>query len=224
MSFKLVGQYDSPYTRRVAISLTVLGFSFSQIPLSLFADFEDMKAINPLVRIPSLILPDGEVLIDSGAILDYLDEQVGPDKALIPPSGKERRMALKIIAIATGAIDKAMAINYERNQRPANKQYAPWTERLTTQLQGALSALEALPQTPWLSGDRLSQTDITTAAMIGYIKLYTPHLFDRKLYPQLNIHALNCEALPAFKSCLPHPDNIGGNLKSARQAIDRLAC
>jgi glutathione S-transferase len=102
----LVGQYDSPYVRRVAISLRVLGFAYEHDTRSVFTDFDAMREINPLGRIPSLMLDDGEVLIDSAAILDWLDQSVGPERALIPPAGPERRRALRLIALATGAIDK----------------------------------------------------------------------------------------------------------------------
>ncbi len=219
---QLVGQYDSPYTRRVAISLYLLGIEFEQLPLSLFSDFDEMKALNPLVRIPSLILNENEVLIDSAAILDYLDEQAGPQKALIPPRGEGRRKALKIIAIATGAIDKAMAINYERNQRPNDKFYEPWVERLTTQLASALTSLNALEQTPWLLGVSISPADITTASMIGYIRLYAPDLIRSGQYTNLEIIAAKCEDEPAFKACLPRPENIGDDLQTAKEAIQRL--
>ena len=219
---KLVGQYDSPYTRRVAVSLTLLGLQFEQLPLSLFADFAKMQAINPLVRIPSLILEDGEILIDSGAILDWIDESVGADKALIPTHGVPRRQALKILAIATGAIDKAMAINYERTQRPADKIHMPWVERLTAQLKNALKALDDLPLNPWFIGDKISQPDITTTAMIGYIKLYAPDLFGQNIYPNLEKLTRQCEALPAFKTCRPTPENLGGDIDMAKAAIKRL--
>src|SRR4051794_10587087 len=66
----LVGQYDSPYVRRVAVSLRVLGFAYEHDTRSVFADFDAMRRINPLGRIPSLVLPDGRALIDSAAILD----------------------------------------------------------------------------------------------------------------------------------------------------------
>jgi glutathione S-transferase len=98
----LVGQYDSPYVRRVAVSLRVLGFAYEHDRRSVFADFDAMRAVNPLGRIPSLILDDGEVLIDSAAILDWLDQSVGPECALILPAGAGRRRALKLIALATG--------------------------------------------------------------------------------------------------------------------------
>ncbi|MBC7973376.1 MAG: glutathione S-transferase family protein, partial [Myxococcales bacterium] len=137
----LVGQYDSPYVRRVAISLHLLELPFTRNPISVFGDADAMREINPLGRIPSLVLEDGEVLIDSAAILDYLDEQVGPARALLPVSGEPRRHALQIIAIATGAIDKAGAIAYERMLRPLDKQHAPWLERCAVQLASALAAL-----------------------------------------------------------------------------------
>ena len=82
----LVGQYDSPFVRRVAVSLRVLGFAYEHDTRSVFGDFDSMRKTNPLGRIPSLVLDTGEVLIDSGAILDWLDQQVGPGRALVPPA------------------------------------------------------------------------------------------------------------------------------------------
>src|SRR5678815_1209188 len=136
----LVGQYDSPYVRRVAISLHLLQLPFARNPISVFGDAEAMRAINPLGRIPSLVLDDGEVVIDSAAILDHIDELVGPRRALLPASGAPRRAALRVIALASGAIDKAGAIVYDRSLRPPDKQHAPWQERCAVQLASALAA------------------------------------------------------------------------------------
>src|SRR6516164_11438381 len=111
----LVGQYDSPFVRRVAISLGVLGLACEHDTRSVFSDFDAMRRINPLGRIPSLVLDGGEILIDSAAILDHIDETVGPDRALVPRSGAARRAALRRIALATGVIDKAGGgVVYER--------------------------------------------------------------------------------------------------------------
>src|SRR5215472_4738324 len=96
----LVGQYDSPFVRRVAISLGVLGLACERDTRSVFSDFDAMRRINPLGRIPSLVLDGGEVLIDSAAILDWLDETAGPARALLPRAGPERRRALRLIALA----------------------------------------------------------------------------------------------------------------------------
>src|SRR5271165_5447312 len=98
----LVGQYDSPFVRRVAISLRVLGFDYEHDTRSIFGDFDAIRQINPLGRIPFLVRDDGEVLVESAAILDWLDQQVGPERALIPQSGAERMRALQLIAFACG--------------------------------------------------------------------------------------------------------------------------
>jgi glutathione S-transferase len=195
---QLVGQYDSPYVRRVAISLHLLELPFERNTLSVFGDAGAMGRINPLVRVPSLVLDDGEVLVDSHAILDHIDETVGPERALLPRAGAERRRALGIIAHATGAIDKAGAVAYERLLRPADKVHQPWIERCQGQLAGALAVLEALPQLPWLLGARLMQPDITVGALLGYMRLRVPDALPAGRYPALERLSAACEALPAF--------------------------
>jgi len=203
---QLVGQYDSPYVRRVAISLTLLGLPFERNTISVFADADEMRRINPLGRIPSLILDDGEVLLDSAAILDHIDETVGSELALMPARGAERRRALRIVALATGAIDKAGAIVYERTLRPADKIYPAWIERCGGQLAGALDALEALARSPWLMGGRLMQPDITVAVMLGYLRLRVADALPAGRYPGLERLCDTCEDLPAFLATRPTPD------------------
>src|SRR3546814_18599784 len=105
----LVGQYDSPFVRRVGVSLRVLGFDYEHARRSEFGDFDSLRETNPLGRIPSLMLEDGTVLIDSAAILAWLDETVGPERALIHLPGPERRRPLQLTALAPGAVQKAGA-------------------------------------------------------------------------------------------------------------------
>src|SRR5262245_16222641 len=150
----LVGQYDSPYTRRVAVSLGLLGFEFEHDTRSVFADFHSMRTTNPLGRVPSLILADGTTLIDSIAILDWLDQQVGPERALLPVSGLARQEALQRIALATGTIDKVMGAAYERFVRPEHHRWADWVERCRTQAEGGLGALAGQV---WPADVRLNQ-------------------------------------------------------------------
>src|SRR5215472_12954453 len=121
-----------------------------------------MRKVNPLGRIPSLVLDGGETLIDSAAILDWLDETAGPERALLPRSGAERRRALRFIAFATGAIDKAGAATYERVVRPAALRWPDWIARCRTQAAGAI---EALGREIWPATGRLGQAEITTACM-----------------------------------------------------------
>jgi glutathione S-transferase len=116
---KLVGRYDSPFVRRVGASLHVLAVPFELLPLSPFSQAAELRRIVPIGRMPILVLDSGDTLIESTAILDYLDELVGTSRALLPSSGPERRKSLRILASATAACEKAIAINYERRRPPA---------------------------------------------------------------------------------------------------------
>ena len=196
----LVGQYDSPYVRRVAISLRLLGFSYEHDTRSVFADFEAMRRINPLGRIPSLILPGGETLIDSTAILDWLDETVGPERALTPSKGSARRAALRLTALATGAIDKLGMTIYERLIRPAAYRWPDWIERCRTHGEGALAALAA---EPWPAEARTDQAQITTVCLVRHLRLADPSLFPPGRYPTLEALSARCEAMPEFKATFP---------------------
>jgi glutathione S-transferase len=196
----LVGQYDSPYARRVAVSLRVLGFAYEHDTRSVFADFDAMREVNPLGRIPSLVLDEGEVLIDSAAILDWLDQTVGPARALVPPDGPERRRALRKIALATGAIDKIGAAAYERLIRPAALRWPDWTLRCLTQGTGAIAALAA---EPWPEDAPLDQAQITTACMLRYVQLADPSILSPGRFPTLDALSARCEALPAFQATWP---------------------
>jgi glutathione S-transferase len=136
----LIGQYDSPYVRRVAVALQIYGLTYDHRPWSTFADAERVGEYNPLRRVPTLLLDGGEVLIESSAILDHLDELAGPAAALIPRQGPERRTALKICALATGLCDKMVGLIYERVMHEAAS--AQWVARCESQVCSVLDALE----------------------------------------------------------------------------------
>ena len=196
----LIGQYDSPFVRRVAISLRVLGFAYEHDTRSVFADFDAMRRVNPLGRIPSLVLDDGEVLIDSAAILDWLDQSAGPERALIPVAATERRQVLRRMALATGVIDKAGAAAYERLIRPAAYRWPEWIERCLTQATGALEALAA---EQWPASARLDQAEITAACMLRYLQIAVPDVLPAKRYPSLDALSARCEARPEFSATCP---------------------
>jgi glutathione S-transferase len=194
----LIGQYDSPFVRRVAIALRLYGLPFEHRPWSTFGDADKLAAYNPLRRVPTLVLDGGEVLIESGAILDYLDETAGPDKAMIPPRGEARRRQLHTIALATGLADKAVSLAYEGVLR---KQQLPlWVERCEAQIGGVLAVLEqqrAAVAAPYWFGDRIGHADIAVACALRFAGEAHPALFDAR-YPALQAHAARCEALPVF--------------------------
>jgi glutathione S-transferase len=204
----LVGQYDSPYVRRVAVTLHLYSMPFTRNPISVFSDAEEMGRINPLVRIPSLILDDEEVLVDSAAIIDHLDETMGPAMALTPRSGKERRRVLQATAVATGAIDKAGAVVYERHFHEEEHRNAQWIARCKHQLASALGWLEAQLKGEWLMGTKMTQGDIATACMVGYLKLRLPEALREAEYPELERHSMTSEKMDAFVASRPRPDEV----------------
>jgi len=206
----LVGQYDSPFVRRVAISLRVLGFSYEHDTRSVFGDFEAMRTINPLGRIPSLILPSGETLIDSTAILDWLDETVGPERALLPHASAERRRALRLIALATGTQDKIGAVGFERTMRPAPYRWPDWIDRCRIQGSGGLAALDA---EAWPPDAPLDQAQITTACVFRWAQLGAPDLVPPGRYPRLDALSARLEARPEFQATNPGEWRVpsGGN-------------
>jgi glutathione S-transferase len=191
----LVGQYDSPYVRRVAISLKILGFAYEHDTRSVFGDFQSMLKTNPLGRIPTLIRDDGSSLVDSAAILDWLDEKAGPERALIPPSGAAREEALQRIALATGTVDKIGAANYERLIRPSAYRWPEWTERLLTQCHGGLEALNARD---W-PASRVDQAQITTGCMLFYIRVTDPAAMPNGRYPALDALAARLGTMAEFR-------------------------
>jgi glutathione S-transferase len=180
-----------------------------------------MRAFNPLVRVPVLVLDDGECLIDSAAILDHLDERAGPERALLPAAGKARRDALQIVALATGLGDKTIAIAYER-RKGADKVDEGWIARCRGQQEGALGALEARYAGIGADPGRLMQPEITVAAMLGYVRLRQPGTLPTGRYPALEALSARAEADAAFIACRPSLEEIGGPPEEAGQALLRL--
>ncbi len=196
---KLVGRYDSPYVRRVGVALHVLGVPFEHVSLSPFSQAAEFRQIAPVGRMPALVLDDGETLIESAAILDYLDEEVGGGRALTPRGGPDRRKCLRILASATAACDKAIAINYER-RRPAELIHAGWITRCRTQLDAALCELENF-RIELRNEQPLKQIEITTACAFAYIRRVEPEAVADRQYSRLEQLSVACEAREEFKAC-----------------------
>ena len=200
MTLILIGQYDSPFVRRVALAMRFYGMPFDHKPWSTFGDGSKIAIYNPLMRVPTLVLDDGEVLIESNAILDYLDETAGPSRAMIPESGHARREALKVCALATGLGDKAVALVYEKVLH--QNESARWIERCRSQIDGVLERLEedrAERKHAFWFGERIGHADIAVACVLRFTREAHAGLFDDAKYPALAKHADMCEALPPFQ-------------------------
>lgn len=196
----LIGQYDSPFVRRVAIAMTLYRMPFEHRPWSTFGDGERIAPFNPLRRVPTLVLDDGAVLIESATILDWLDEQAGAG-ALIAKSGPARRMSLQAIALAMGFSDKCVALFYET---ALHAQTSPvWLKRLETQIGAVLdrlNALRAAAATPWLGGDTLGHEDIALGCAIRHAREAHGKAIDWSGRPALVRHSEACEDLDVFRT------------------------
>lgn len=199
---QLIGMLDSPYVRRVAISMKLMGIPFEHHSVSVFRNFDRFREINPVVKAPTLVCDDGTVLMDSTLILDYLEGLVPPERRLMPLAGDARREALRITGLALAACDKGVSLVYEREQRPPEKRHEPWYERVLGQALVAYAALEdaASRASPWLQGEGPNAADVVTAVAWRFGQYYNAELIPAWKFPALVRYGTQAEALPAFES------------------------
>lgn len=196
----LIGQYDSSFVRRVGIALRLYGIPFEHRPWSVFGDAERVRALNPLTRVPTLVLDDGTVLVDSVTILDHLDRMVEPERALVPRDGQERTAAMTVSALASGLADKTVSLFYERRLHDAVSR--TWEARCLAQIEATLAALEAdraARQTRWWFGERMGHSDIAVATSLRHTDDSHPELTVLARHPALADHCARCEALDVFR-------------------------
>ena len=194
----LIGQYDSPFVRRTGIALRLYAIPFEHRPWSVFGDGEAIRALNPLMRVPTLVLEDGFVLTDSHMILDYLDSRVA--EPLFPRAEPERHHALKVATLGTGLAEKAVSLFYERALHPEPS--ATWDARCAHQIGSVLTALEAdraARPGPWWFGQKMSHADIAVACALRFVAESHGHCVDLAPGPALRRHAEACESLPVFQ-------------------------
>jgi glutathione S-transferase len=193
---KLVGMLDSPYVRRVAISLDLYGVDFEHQSLSVFSTYDEFARINPVVKAPSLVLDDSTVLMDSSLILDYFEALAPADKKLLPQQASARAQDLQLIGLALAACEKTVQIVYEHNLRPAEKLHEPWLDRVTGQLLAAYSALEQ--RLAHGADQALTQGAITAAVAWSFSQLTVASVVNAGTFPHLQRHAKRLEEHPAF--------------------------
>jgi glutathione S-transferase len=196
----LIGQYDSLFVRRVAIAMRLYGIQFEHRPWSVFSDAAQVAAFNPLLRVPTLVLDDGEVLVESAAILDGLDDIVGDGRALMPASGQVRRHHLRICALAAGLGDKVVSLIYERAVH--GRETPEWMERCHRQIATTLDALErdrtASASTYWF-GEAISHADIVVTCVLTQMVDALGYDLDAARWPKLIAHRNLCEARAEFR-------------------------
>jgi glutathione S-transferase len=197
----LIGMLDSPYVRRVAIAMQLLGLRFEHRSISVFRGLAEFQAINPVVKAPTLVCDDGSLLMDSTLILQYAEALAAP-RSLLPTQAAPLLRELRLLGLALAACEKCVQLIYEQALRPGDKQHEPWLERVTWQLRAACTALEAeLAQQPLAcSREAIGQAALTIAVTWDFIQRARPGLVPLAEHPQLVALSAAAEALPAFQA------------------------
>jgi glutathione S-transferase len=217
---KLIGMLDSPYVRRVAISLQLLGLRFEHQSLSVFRTFAEFQQINPVVKAPTFLCDDGEVLMDSTLILEYAEALARP-RTLMPSAPAELQHDLRLIGLALAAAEKSVQIIYERGLRPPEKLHEPWVDRVTCQLLAAYGELEReLNRRPLaLGSSSIRQAGVTMGVAWHFTQQMIPEVVPVEKFPHLVAHSAAAEALPEFKAA-PHGD---GTCQLANPSLKRTS-
>ncbi len=200
---ELIGMLDSPYVRRVAITLELLDIPFVHRPLSVFSTFDAFSRINPVVKAPTLVCDDGEILMDSTLIIDHVESVAG--RSLMPIDRQARLRTLRVIGLALAACEKTVQIVYEHGLRPSEKMHAPWLQRVQAQLAAAYLELEVEMTRSALSVGPLlmDQAGITAAVAWHFTQRMRPGEIDPRRHPRLAAHSAAAEQLVAFRA-MPH--------------------
>ena len=193
----LIGMLDSPFVRRVAIALKVVGLPFEHRSLSVFRQFDDFAAVNPVVKAPTLVAEDGTVLMDSTLILQHVADLAGAGSRLVSQDLGARTRDLRLTGLALAASEKSVQIYYERALRPPEKAHEPWLARGRGQLAAAYGALEAEIEG---AGEATTQAAIDVAVAWRFTPHMVPDALDPAPYPRLAAHSARLEATPAFAS------------------------
>jgi glutathione S-transferase len=201
----LIGQFDSPFVRRVGIALKLYALPFEHRPWSVFGNVAQIRAFNPLVRVPTLVLDSGEVIIESHCIIDYLDSIVVPDQRMYPATQPARHRAIAIAALATGLAEKAVSLFYEKRLHKEVSEV--WVKRCVAQIEATLGVLEsdrAGRTTPYWFADTIGHADIAVVVVLRFLSEAHPGLVSLSDYPSLNAHSIDLERLPVFQEiCQP---------------------
>jgi len=201
---QLIGYYESPFARRVGITLMLYGIPFEHraVPTS---DRASVDPVSPLGRIPALVLDDGEALIDSTMIIDHLDSLVPPDRALTPRDGAQRRAVNRIVAVALGTCDKYVAAYYEISKRPESHVWGPWLDRIEAQVANGMQWLEDRIEGAHMVGDTITQADVTTIVAVDAVRFDMAHLAPDGKFPKLEALVKSVADIPAFRETRPVP-------------------
>lgn len=200
---KLIGSLTSPYVRKVRVVMAdkKLDFSFEQE--NVWAPETTIQQLNPLGKVPCLVMEDGSTLYDSRVIAEYLDT-ISPVCKLLPPNGRDRAEVKVWEALADGVIDAAVLAFVERRDRAPEQQSAKWIERQMGKVQAGLREMSArLGESSYCMGIHYTLADVAVGCALGWLSLRFPGIDWRGAYPNLARLADKLAERPSFRDTAP---------------------
>lgn len=195
----LNGRDRSPFTRRAAIALALAGIEVDRVRFTAWDDLSRARQYNPLGRIPSLVLEDGEVIFDSVAIIDYVCEIMGDACTLFPRSGPRRRQVYRYSCCAMGIIEKAVHSRYERVMRPPEMVRSSWLQHNLSQARNALAWLEAeIDNSAVYDLDPINLAVVDTVVMLDYLPVGDPDIYEPERFPALEALRARARGVKVF--------------------------
>ena len=199
---KLIGSLTSPYVRKVRVALIEKRMDIAFKKEDVWSPDTAIGELNPLGKVPVLVLDDGTCLFDSRVIVEFLDAR-SPMHRLIPDSGRERAEVKVWEALADGCQDAAVAILLER-KRASEMQSHDWIARQARKVDAALASMSrSLGKSPWCYGNKFSLADIAVGVSLGYLCFRFPENHWPTTYPNLRALYEKLMARESFKDTLP---------------------
>ncbi|WP_300453351.1 glutathione S-transferase [Accumulibacter sp.] len=172
---KLIGSLTSPYVRKARIVLAEKKIDYDFEVDSPWAPETEVTNVNPLGKIPILVLDDNTVLFDSRVIVEYLDN-VAPNNKLMPGPNRERSEIKRWEALADGVCDAAALVFLEK-KRPPIQQSSDWIARQEDKIIRSLEFMsDELGENGWCMGTHFSLADVTVGCALGYLRFRFPEI------------------------------------------------
>lgn len=200
---KLIGSHTSPFVRKVRIVLAEKKIEYDFVIDSPWLEGSKVPNINPLGKIPALVLDDDTPLFDSRVIVEYIDS-VTPNNKLIPAPSRERTEVKRWEALADGICDAAAAVFLEAKRPPA-QQSADWIARQRDKITRGLEFMaEELGEKPFCMGTHLSLADIAVGAALGYLCFRFADIDWQAAHPNLGKLYAKLMQRPSLADTVPH--------------------
>ncbi len=195
---KLIGSNSSPYVRKVRIVLAEKKIDYQYELEDVWSPASTIQQLNPLGKVPTLIMDDGGALFDSRVIAEYLDN-LTPVHRLVPPNGRSRVEVKTWEVLADGLLEAAVLMRMEQTQRTESQRSPAWIARQMAKVEASLEAMShALADKAWCVDGKYSLADISLGCALGYLDFRFAQLGWRAQFSNLARHAEKLFARQSF--------------------------